>query len=498
MKSKIINSLILVSTVGIVSLYFLLPIITEQNTIDIYTKNSKTIIEQIKLNREYYSKYIVADIKANEKNIKFDYNHATKDATLPFPTTTIHDLSKIYSQYTQHTFTLYSEYPFKPNINRILSQKQKDILKYTQNNSDGTFVEIDEVDGKKVLHVAVTDFMTDISCVNCHNTHPDKTWSHKWKLGDRRGVIEIITPLDDAIVANDTLRDKVVIAAAFFAFLLLAYYVYVVMKRESELLQVNETLDMQVKDEIEKNIQNEKLILLQNRNALLGEMLASIIHQLKQPLSIIKACTGSMSTQSIINGIDNEFLEKQLNYINKHVDQMSITMDDFKGFFIVKPKERFDINEPINKVLHLLGNIYKNQNIIIETKLESNLFVKAYGNELIQVIINLINNARDQIHETQCSNNSVIISSYLSDEHIYISVKDFAGGIKKEILDKIFEPYFTTKDSDKGTGIGLDICKTIINKSNGTISVKNHVSIIDNTKVQGAQFIICFERSLHE
>jgi hypothetical protein len=281
LKNKILISILIVSIAILSILFVAIPQLTEKNTIDLIAKNSITNAEQIKLTRAYYLQSIVKDIKEYAPNIKFDYNHQGVNGVLPFPTSTIHDLSKIFSANTNVQFRFYSEFPFKPKANRVLDEKQKEILKFTQNNKDGIYIASDTINGKPVVRVAVTDFMTEQSCVECHNSHKDRTWTKDWKLGDRRGVLEIITPLEEPLAANNIMKNKILSYVGGSLLLLIVYYSWMLYKRENELLVENESLNKKIEEEVAKNIQKEKQIILQNRSAALGDMMAAIIHQWK-------------------------------------------------------------------------------------------------------------------------------------------------------------------------------------------------------------------------
>ena len=176
---------------------FYIPMIIKDNSIKNIVKHSKEDVKRLQLVREYYVKSVVGDIKKYAPNIKFDFEHAGKDSKLPFPTTVVHDLTKLYSQRSEIKFALYSNYPFLNRKDRVLSDFQKEALDEVKKSEDGVYYKEDTVNGKKVLRVAVADYMVLPACVNCHNSHKLKTWSSdKWKLGDVRGVVEVITPLN--------------------------------------------------------------------------------------------------------------------------------------------------------------------------------------------------------------------------------------------------------------------------------------------------------------
>jgi len=177
--------------------YYISSKIIENNKINNIVKHSKEDVKRLQLVREYYTKYIVKDVKRNSKNLKFSYDHKDKDDTLPFPTTVIHDLTNMYSSLSDSKIELYSEYPFLNRKDRVLTAFQKEAIVKVEENTEGVFYKRDEINGQKVLRVAVADYMILPACINCHNSHKLKNWPNdKWKLGDKRGVLEIITPLD--------------------------------------------------------------------------------------------------------------------------------------------------------------------------------------------------------------------------------------------------------------------------------------------------------------
>ncbi|MCV6608858.1 MAG: DUF3365 domain-containing protein [Campylobacterales bacterium] len=200
---------IIIISMGI---FYFIPKITEKNTIDTITKNSINSVEQMKLMRAYYVDNVTKDIKEYAPNISFNHTHEGADSKIPYPTTTIHDLSKLFSDNTGIKFRLYSDFPFKNRENRKLDEKEQEAIAFTKKNPEGIYVRRDLLNEKEVLRVAVTDYMTSQSCVDCHNSHPEKTWKEgKWKLGDKRGVIEVITPIEDELNGHKKLLNTILI-----------------------------------------------------------------------------------------------------------------------------------------------------------------------------------------------------------------------------------------------------------------------------------------------
>ena len=216
---NIIRAIVLASVIMISSLYFFIPYITENSVMESITRNAQSTVKQIKLTRSYYVDSIVQDIKKYAPTLSFSYDHEGINGRLPLPTTLIHDLSTIFSKNSGTTYKLYSEYPFKNRADRKLSPFEKEAIKYTKKNPNGLYVKRDIIDGEDVLRVATTDFMTSKACVNCHNNHPDKTWKEGfWKLGDKRGIIEVITPIQPALEHNLKIRNLILLLLAVISF----------------------------------------------------------------------------------------------------------------------------------------------------------------------------------------------------------------------------------------------------------------------------------------
>ncbi|MEA3314846.1 MAG: HAMP domain-containing sensor histidine kinase, partial [Campylobacterota bacterium] len=164
---------------------------------------------------------------------------------------------------------------------------------------------------------------------------------------------------------------------------------------------------------------------------------------------------------------------------------------DFRNFF--KPQDAlvYNINTSIEDTLKLVNSIYEKEKIVIYTEYEENLLTLGYPNEINQVIINILNNARDIILEKNSDVKTVLIKTYKeSDNLLSITITDCAGGVPEDIIDKVFDPYITTKSEDKGTGIGLDMSKTIVEKVDGSISVENIITKIEDKEYLGASFKI--------
>jgi C4-dicarboxylate-specific signal transduction histidine kinase len=231
------------------------------------------------------------------------------------------------------------------------------------------------------------------------------------------------------------------------------------------LKQLNSELDSRIKKEIEKNNEKEQLLIQKSKFIALGEMISLIAHQWRQPISEIGAIIMNIKMYDKMKKLDSQVLDSKTKQIDNLLEYMSQTIDDFRYFF--KPnrkKQTFLIESSIARVLKIVHPMLKENRIHIETNIDTSIEITNFQNELEQVLLNLIGNAKDALVSDEIKNPLISITLEKK-EKIYLSIKDNANGVNHEIQDKIFDPYFTTKDEAVGTGIGLYMSKTIIEKN---------------------------------
>jgi C4-dicarboxylate-specific signal transduction histidine kinase len=263
-------------------------------------------------------------------------------------------------------------------------------------------------------------------------------------------------------------------------------------RKTLELQELNRDLENRVLLEVKKNREKEQLLAQQGKSSVMGEMMSAIIHQWKQPLAAVSALNDEISFKSKIGMLTNEIVDNNTSSIKKQLEHMSNTMNDFRNFFRPAIKRKYFIKDVLNDVTNLIGDILNSKGISIFMCVDEDYETIGFDNELVQVLINIINNSRDAIEENNSEIKAIYINCNKDSEYINLYISDCAGGIPENIIDKIFEPYFTTKSQDKGTGIGLDMSKSIITKVDGLLNVSNQIKLIDNKEYKGA----CFKISL--
>jgi len=246
---------------------------------------------------------------------------------------------------------------------------------------------------------------------------------------------------------------------------------------EEELKALNELLDKRVEEEMQARIKVEKeqavereFLIQKSKLSSMGEMMGAIAHQWRQPLNALNLNIQNLDDDFADGIIDKVFIDEFIAKNKATILFMSKTIDDFRNFFkIDKAKQHFSIYEAIEETLSLQKAQFKNRNIVVDITGED-VKIEGFRGEFQQVILNIINNAKDAIVEKKITEGKIVIALSSS----YLSIEDNAGGIDEAILDRVFEPYFTTKEQGEGTGIGLYMSKMIIEKNmGGTLRVEN-------------------------
>jgi signal transduction histidine kinase len=286
-------------------------------------------------------------------------------------------------------------------------------------------------------------------------------------------------------------------------------------EKTKQLEEFNRNLEERVKEETEKLRTQEQLLVQQSKMAAMGEMIGSIAHQWRQPLNALALLVQDIEEAHVYDDASPEYIHKTVAEAMRQINHMSVTIDDFRNFFKPsKTQEKIDITLAVIEVLTLMSSQILNKGIDIsftmrsEDKTEMEItdisdfmdkgmlhrldkgtaFTNGYPNEFKHVLMNIINNAKDELTARReklggGTESKIWIDVNSSHGLIRISIKDSGAGINPEIIDKIFDPYFTTKDAKRGTGMGLYMSKVIIeNNMNGHLNAAN--------TDKGAEFVI--------
>ncbi|RXJ86071.1 CHASE4 domain-containing protein [Arcobacter sp. CECT 8985] len=260
------------------------------------------------------------------------------------------------------------------------------------------------------------------------------------------------------------------IISVLFIILIFLIYSYIIYQERQKI-----ELKKKVKEEIDKQRKQEQLLIQQSKLAAMGEMIGNIAHQWRQPLNALGLILQNIHFTYKIGELNEKYLQNSVDKANMLTKNMSKTIDDFRNFFKPnKEKKEFKITHTVEKAIKLMDSTLDNNEITLEKDMQNDIIAYGFENEFSQSILNILSNAKDALLENNIKDAKIKIRSYKTNSDIIVEIEDNAGGIDEDIKNKIFEPYFTTKEEGKGTGIGLYMTKTIIeNNMKGKIYTKD-------------------------
>ena len=226
---------------------------------------------------------------------------------------------------------------------------------------------------------------------------------------------------------------------------------------------------------LEELREKDHLLMYQSRLAAMGEMIGNIAHQWRQPLNTLGLAVQDLSLSYELGEFTKELLDSRVDKAMEVINHMSRTIDDFRNFFRPdKQQEPFRVSRVIDNTLSLIGGSFRSLHIRVEVETGTDPVVIGYPNEFSQVLLTILNNARDALSERAPDEPVIRIALHEEQGVTIVTIRDNAGGIPEQILDKIFDPYFTTKGPEQGTGLGLFMAKTIIESNmGGRLTVAN-------------------------
>ncbi len=254
--------------------------------------------------------------------------------------------------------------------------------------------------------------------------------------------------------------------------------------RPRELLSKIKT-QFRIQELQEKEFQNKKLMSLSN-------LIHNIGHQWRQPLSVISTAATGMKLQKELGVLSDDTFNESCSLIDNNAQYLSKIIDDFRDFIEGnRTKKKFNLKNNIDSFVDLIKYSIKDHNINIILDLQDDIKIDGYENELTQCLISIFNNAQDILTKKEVKDKIIFISTSISNDKVIITIKDNGGGIPIDIINKIFEPYFTTKHKSQGTGLGLSMTyNLIVDAMNGTIDVTNNTYTYNDKEYIGAEFTI--------
>ena len=250
---------------------------------------------------------------------------------------------------------------------------------------------------------------------------------------------------------------------------------HIIKETQKNLLELNKELEFRIQEAVKRSQEKQQLLYEQSKLAQIGELISMLAHQWRQPLSAISTTIATAKMQILLENFSVEEFSRQLDRMEDYTMNLSKTIDDFRSFF--KPHEEpteAKLLSIINATLKLIQNTLDQNGIEVIIEDSSPNVLLSFENELLQVFLNLFKNSIDALERKEIAKPKIWVTLYEKDDLWYIEIEDNAQGIDPEIIDKIFEPYFSTKKERNGTGLGLYMTKPIIEKHCvGNIFVEN-------------------------
>ena len=252
-----------------------------------------------------------------------------------------------------------------------------------------------------------------------------------------------------------------------------------------DLKDLNTHLEERIDNEVQKNREKEKQIFQQSKRAQLGEMIGNIAHQWRQPLSVISTTASGLELQKEFGDLSDKEFTHGIKKIMDTTEYLSTIIDEFRDFISSSDESSdFILQDSMDKMLRINeATLHSNHINLIKKYSKEPINMHSKEGEISQVILNIINNAKDILCEREIKDKEIIISVTANHHNAIIMIEDNGGGIDEDILPKVFDPYFTTRHQSQGKGIGLYMCNTIV-----TQNLKGEINVANGTK--GALFSI--------
>ena len=354
--------------------------------------------------------------------------------------------------------------------------EEQALKRYAAHSKKEDYFELLGDSGERGLLRGMRPFYIEQGCLACHG-------HQGYAIGDLRGAMSVSVDLkafgrDEPSMVPTLLAGHGAIALLGLVGLwgLFRYGRASLIDRQ-KLWQLSCDLERRVESEVAARRDQEALLIQQSKMAAMGEMIGAIAHQWRQPLNALGITIQDIQDAHQYGELDTPYLQRAVEHSMQQIAHMSHTIDDFRNFF--RPddaQEQFEVQAAVRHVLELLGAQFKRHNITVSTLLpDEPLRVQAAANPFKQALLNILTNAKDAIEERAVASGQVAITLSLKEHQAVLEICDNAGGLEPEAQKRLFEPYFTTKDHDHGTGIGLYMARMIIEDvMGGTLSAHNN------------------------
>ena len=359
---------------------------------------------------------------------------------------------------------------FNSGVGIFIVDKKRNIMECNETFCKIFGYEYDEIIGKsaKVIHLNEKKYL-HFADIAFNKVRKNQALCLNYELRHKSGKTLWIRISGDSIAVNEEVLWIVVDITE-----------QVMMERKlkenrQNIKRLNKTLHEEVESQLALIRRQDEQLQYQSRLAQMGEMLNMIAHQWRQPLSAISATASFLQTSLMLGEFNYDSFGEEVKKIEEYAKHLSQTIDDFRNFFkFAKSKELTTLEELADMAINIVKAILQTHKIKISTNFNCHERLLTYKNEISQVILNIIKNSQDAFLERRIDFAEIEISTYTDESSLCLSIKDNAGGIKTDIIDKIFDLYFSTKTSKNGTGIGLYMSKIIVeDHCKGTLEVKN-------------------------
>jgi len=519
-KSLRIQTVLTISIVMAIIITILIIVIP--NTVRNHTEKSSfntaiTSLDQFKILRAYYTDNIVKKILLNS-DITTSYEHLSAQDKIPLPATMIHDLSILY-EIKGTTFSLYSAYPFPNRKARQLDAFQLEAWRDLQKNPNKIVKKIVSNNKQVMLRVAISDQMQVQACVDCHNNHP-LTPKNDWQLGDVRGVLETKLNITSQLELANTLSMYIIIGIVLAAVILIIISFLLISRLtrlfsdvsqnmirigkgdyEAELSYHSDTAEfkqMAIAFSLFKStllereaLEKQKQLFETEKITSLGQMMATILHDVNTPLGVchtavscIQDGVNKIKAQLSSNNLSKTDLDSFISLmdnssviLHRNLNSTIGLLKSFKQITVDQVSEKarkITLSEYFESVIHSLQPKTVKAGVTIHFECSQNCHIYTYPGALAQVITNLISNSIIHGFGERLGGNINITVTCENNDDIYFQYSDDGVGIAEENLPKAMNIFFTTKQNEGGSGLGLNIIKNIVTKKlHGTIEISS-------------------------